>query len=208
MFEISSFGFKYHHAEGDIATLLLWLPPTQSKVPVFATHHVGVGGLVLDGENVLVVKEKGENSQWKLPGGLSDLGEDLDTAIEREIREETGVSTKFESVLTFRHQHNSQFGRSDLYFVCLLSALSRDIKIDSEIQDARWMHINELRNSTPFPTTLLPLHMVIKGVLERGFFRKQFNAHFVNKPPYHLYLSNTVLNETLPSSPFLPPLKH
>ena len=183
---------------------MLWLPSTPSKVPAFATHHVGVGGLVLDDEKVLVVKEKGENSQWKLPGGLSDLGEDLDTAIEREIREETGVSTKFESVLTFRHQHNSQFGRSDLYFVCLLSALSRDIVIDSEIQDARWMHINELINSTPFPTTLLPLHMVINGVLDRAFFRKQFKAHFVNKPPYQLYLSNTVMNAMLPSSPPLP----
>ena len=37
-------GFSYHHAVGDYAMLLKWLPGKQSKVPPYATHQVGVSG--------------------------------------------------------------------------------------------------------------------------------------------------------------------
>ena len=43
----ANYGFKYHNAEGDDATMVKWLPNSESKVPVFATHHLGVGGAVL-----------------------------------------------------------------------------------------------------------------------------------------------------------------
>lgn len=68
--EYSNSGFKYHHAEGDTATLLLWLPNTACTVPSYATHHVGVGAAVLDEHNdkILVVKEKHKLVNWKLPG--------------------------------------------------------------------------------------------------------------------------------------------
>jgi hypothetical protein len=44
--EISSkYGFKYHHAENDQAVLCKWLPiDKESKIPIFATHQVGVAG--------------------------------------------------------------------------------------------------------------------------------------------------------------------
>ena len=35
------YDFKFHHAEGDVATMLLWLGQTECKVPPFATHHLG-----------------------------------------------------------------------------------------------------------------------------------------------------------------------
>ena len=37
-------GFSYHHAVGDYAMLLKWLPGRQSKVPPYAIHQVGVSG--------------------------------------------------------------------------------------------------------------------------------------------------------------------
>ena len=79
--------------------MLLWLGQTECKVPPFATHHLGVGGMVVvpsDNGNVgdsklLVVKEKSKIGGWKLPGGYANLGEDIGTAAAREIIEETGV---------------------------------------------------------------------------------------------------------------------
>ena len=55
------------------------------------------------------------------------------------MREETGVETAFESLLTLRHQHAAQFGRSDLYAICLLRVASPcEIRRDSyELDDAR-----------------------------------------------------------------------
>jgi ADP-ribose pyrophosphatase YjhB (NUDIX family) len=39
---------------------------------------------------------------WKLPGGLVEAGESIEVAAIREVWEETGVKTKFVSILGFR----------------------------------------------------------------------------------------------------------
>jgi len=39
---------------------------------------------------------------WKLPGGLVENGESIEQAAIREVWEETGVKTKFVSILGFR----------------------------------------------------------------------------------------------------------
>lgn len=51
----------------------------------------------------------------KLPGGYVNLGEEFGAAACREVEEETGVKTRFRSLLSVRHQHNVSFGRSDMY---------------------------------------------------------------------------------------------
>ena len=48
-------------------------------------------------------------------------GEDIGTAAAREIKEETGIQSVFQSVLTLRHSHNIQFGRSDMYVICRMT---------------------------------------------------------------------------------------
>jgi ADP-ribose pyrophosphatase YjhB (NUDIX family) len=54
---------------------------------------VGVGGLVLAGERVLLVRRRYEPlaGHWSLPGGAVELGETMAAALTREIREETGL---------------------------------------------------------------------------------------------------------------------
>jgi hypothetical protein len=43
--EMVDLGFEFHHAHGTTAKLNMWLREdiAESKVPEFATHHVGVG---------------------------------------------------------------------------------------------------------------------------------------------------------------------
>ena len=70
-------------------------------------------------------------------------GEELPVAVAREVLEETGVSAEFVSIGCFRHMHGFRFGKSDIYFVCLMRALSSEIKMcPSEIAACRWMSVS------------------------------------------------------------------
>lgn len=119
-------GLEFHHASGKIANLCIWLKDdVENKIPEYATHQVGVGAMVVNSRNeILCVRELRNNYRpWKLPGGLAELGEQLDEAAIREVKEETGIDCRFKSVLSFRHTHGVQFGRSDLYFICRLEPI-------------------------------------------------------------------------------------
>jgi 8-oxo-dGTP diphosphatase len=57
---------------------------------------VGAGAVVLDGETVLLVRRGAEPlaGQWSLPGGQLELGETVQQAIVREVREETSLDVE------------------------------------------------------------------------------------------------------------------
>lgn len=121
-------GFELHHAQKTHVMLCLWiaLPPEPNKLPSYATSTVGVGGMVLNQRNeVLLVVEKYNYVRgkeiWKLPGGLADRGEAIEDAAVREVLEETGIRTEFKGVLGFTFKEQFRFGHSDVYFICLLS---------------------------------------------------------------------------------------
>ena len=155
--EASKSGFEFHHAEGQYATLNKWLlEQEESRIPTYATHQVGVGAIVINPatNEILCVREKGNNYRpWKIPGGLAELGEDLDTAIVREVYEETGISCRFLSILGVRHVHGVQFGRSDLFFVCRLEPIPSQVSgevpqpvpQEGEIEAAAWLPLEEYR---------------------------------------------------------------
>ena len=43
-------GFSFHHAKDDYIMMTQWLPETLNKMPGFASHYVGVGGIVLNSD--------------------------------------------------------------------------------------------------------------------------------------------------------------
>jgi mutator protein MutT len=52
---------------------------------------VAVGAVIIDGDRVLLVKRANEplKGEWSLPGGAVEVGESLEAALVREVREET-----------------------------------------------------------------------------------------------------------------------
>src|ERR1035438_10247219 len=57
---------------------------------------IGVGGIVIDGDRVLLVQRATEplKGEWSIPGGALELGESLTEGVERELLEETGVAVE------------------------------------------------------------------------------------------------------------------
>ncbi|CAF3330849.1 unnamed protein product [Rotaria socialis] len=142
-------GFSYHNAEERTAVLNQWLLPTKSMIPRFATHQVGVGGAVLHSKTneLLVIKERVRNREiWKLPGGSAELSENIADGAIREVFEETGILSKFESIIGFRqaHRYPGGHGRSDIYFICRLSSLTDAINFDAnEVLDCKWIKLDD-----------------------------------------------------------------
>ena len=54
---------------------------------------MGVGAVIVDDGKVVLIKRKYEplKGQWSLPGGMVETGETLETALAREMLEETGL---------------------------------------------------------------------------------------------------------------------
>lgn len=164
----SGLGFEFHHAEKNMCVLKKWLQPElEDKVPPFATHQVGVAGLCIDEQGrILLVKEwrdvpaaegggRVPSAQWKLPGGLLDRGESFGEAAIREVFEETGIRTRFRSVLSFWHRHGLAWGQSDLYYVIRLELEDGERGIPTaqpdEISDVTWMEVDEFLATQDHP---------------------------------------------------------
>lgn len=143
-------GFTFHHSDEKYLMLTRRLAP-DAFIPPYATHYIGAGGVVINEvQELLVVSEKYRRRQgpaYKLPGGALHPGEHLADAVIREVLEETGVQTQFQALACFRHWHGYRHGKSDIYFVCRLKPLSRDISMQAEeIAECLWMPVNTFLN--------------------------------------------------------------
>jgi len=58
--------------------------------------EIAVGAVAVDGGTLLLVRrgQAPQAGRWSLPGGRVEWGETLDQALEREVREETGLSVR------------------------------------------------------------------------------------------------------------------
>ncbi|XP_016376387.1 nucleoside diphosphate-linked moiety X motif 6 [Sinocyclocheilus rhinocerous] len=109
---------------------------------------------------------------WKFPGGLSDLGENIDETAVWEVFEETGVRSQFRSLLSIRQQHKlpGAFGMSDMYLICRLSPLSHHINLcTQECLRCEWLDLSELaETSETTPITSRIATLLLYG-LDNGF---------------------------------------
>ena len=142
-------GFEYHHAKSEYVLMTLRLV-RGAFIPPYATHYIGAGAVVLnERDEILVVSElyrmgSSRGPGYKLPGGALHPGEHLVDGAVREVLEETGVHARFESLACLRHWHGYRYEKSDIYFVCRLSALSTEItRQEEEIAECLWMPLAE-----------------------------------------------------------------
>ncbi len=103
---------------------------------------VGVRVLVIDGDQILLVRGHGQN-QWHLPGGAVERNETLAEAAQREVREEAGCNVEIERLLGMY----SNFGeyKSDHVAIFVGHPLSPPaLRLNIEIADARYFPLAAL----------------------------------------------------------------
>ena len=194
-------GFIFHHSSEDYLMLTIILQEG-AWLPQFATHYIGIGGVVLTPErDLLVVRElygvAGRPPTLKLPGGALHPNENLAEAVEREVLEETGVSAEFEAIACFRHWHGYRYGKSDIYFVSRLRPLSREITMQAdEIQECLWLPVDDFlsrEDISNFNKQIVRAALESEGVVQSfipGFGGPDTREYFM---PAHLVDGDCVL---------------
>ena len=130
--------------------------------------RVGVGVLVTNNDTFLLVKRGQEpaKGEWSVPGGLIELGEDLQSAAARELYEECGITAKIEQVpfevFEFIKRDDNQ---EVVYHFVVIDMLARyvsgELQARSDIQESRWFRLSELNT--------LSCSEKIKTLVKRAF---------------------------------------
>ncbi|XP_022249044.1 nucleoside diphosphate-linked moiety X motif 6-like isoform X1 [Limulus polyphemus] len=177
---LSKNGFTFHHAKPSYVMMIKWLPKNEPNLlPSYPHTYIGVAGLVVNERNqILVIQEKYHTRpHWKLPGGYADPGEEFGDTARREVLEETGIDTEFVSIVTLRHHHKHLFECSDLYVVCEMKPLSREISVcKHEISHCQWMDIETYKNH---PEVSEMNQFVIQAYLDQQICRASVQVHDV-----------------------------
>src|SRR5690349_8281694 len=103
---------------------------------------ISVKGVVIHDRRVLLLLN--ERDEWDLPGGRPDPGEEFPAALEREVREETGLDVEVGSALD-EHVFEVLPGRfvRIMPFVCHLRTQG-DVVLSHEHLETRWVPLAEL----------------------------------------------------------------
>src|SRR5882724_5637085 len=124
---------------------------------------VAVGAVIIDGERVLLIKRANEPSkgEWSLPGGAVEVGESLEAALAREVREETCLDVVVGPVVDVLDSiRRDAGGRAEYHYVIIDYACRvrggspTDAAHGSDAADARWVPIAELDRYRLTPAAL------------------------------------------------------
>ncbi len=111
---------------------------------------VGVGGVIVDGDHVVLIKRKYEPLalRWSIPGGTLEVGESLETGVARELVEETGLIVRVGPVIeVFDRILHDEDGRVKYHFVLvdyLCVPVGGALQAGDDVSHAEWAHFDGL----------------------------------------------------------------
>lgn len=110
---------------------------------------VGVKSLILYHKKVLLIQRTDhagiDEGAWEYPGGIVEFGEDLHTALRREIKEETNLDVCI-GVLLFAMTRKVSPQRQIVGLTYLSHANSDKVRISEEHKDFLWANKDQLVN--------------------------------------------------------------
>jgi 8-oxo-dGTP diphosphatase len=128
---------------------------------------VGVGAIIIRGEEVLLARRGREPGygKWSIPGGGVKLGETLEEAVIREVREEVNLAIRVEGrVEVLERIFRDPEGKVQYHYVLvdfLCERLSGEARPSSDALEVQWVPLSEIsHHSLPGKT---------KRVIQKAF---------------------------------------
>jgi mutator protein MutT len=130
------------------------------KIPKekFSTRVSGYAILIHEGKMLLVNLRS--NGKWFFPGGKVEIGEKIEDAIKREVKEEAGIEIEVEKFLTFKETYfyydptDEAWQNYSFFFICKPLSFEPSEKYQVEDDDANkptWVELKKLKKDD-FPS--------------------------------------------------------
>jgi 8-oxo-dGTP diphosphatase len=113
---------------------------------------VGVGAVIIKEGKIVLIKRGNEPSKgkWTIPGGLVELGENLETAVIRETKEETCLEVENPTLMgVVDNVDLDEQGKVKYHFVIidyLVQVKNGTIQAASDAAELRWVHFSEVED--------------------------------------------------------------
>ncbi len=120
---------------------------------------VGVGAVVWR-DGAVLLERRGQpplQGSWSLPGGLVEVGETLEQAVAREVREECDIEVKVGSLLgVFEPIVRDDDGRIRYHYVVidyLAMYVTGEVAIGDDAAELRWVSVEDVPGYALLPET-------------------------------------------------------
>lgn len=111
---------------------------------------VGVGAIIIRNGKILLEKRKGEpgRGKWSVPGGLVELGEAVEDAVIREVKEETGLDVAEPQLIdVVDNIVRDENGEIKYHFVIIdyfLRLKGGEPKAADDAEELKWISLNDV----------------------------------------------------------------
>ena len=117
-------------------------------------REVSYGGVVVRGDEMIVIVPRGRRRVLGLPKGGPMKGETPEQTAAREVREETGITARVRERLgqvdyTYR-RGGRNIAKTVHFYLCLFEA-GDTADHDHEVDDARWIALASAREALSYP---------------------------------------------------------
>ncbi|MGC9152457.1 MAG: NUDIX hydrolase [Vulcanisaeta sp.] len=113
---------------------------------------VGVGAIVIKSDEILLIRRGAEpnRGKWSIPGGMVEAGEDPESAVLRELREETGVDGRVLGLFgIYQYIERDREGKVKYHFLLLdylIEPINSAPKASSDALEARFVKLRDSLN--------------------------------------------------------------
>ena len=106
-----------------------------------------------EAENKILLEKRTDNGMWCVPGGAIELGETLEEALRREVKEETSLDIFNPRLFDVRaNVHMVYPNQDEVYYtdvVYVITEYEGELKPDAESKELRWVSLDELPKIMP-----------------------------------------------------------